>query len=254
MNRVTKGVAIPSLRPLSTLSARRIRVGTDLLVTTANPSAVSVGARIVAINAAAAHGISGNTRWATSAPARIVSGSPTNSSRVGRPASPSTSRSRTVEASENSSRASVNSVTVRTTSLVTDSGRTFSPAGPRTAPAATNTIGPEIHQRSSFDATSVYATTTTARAVRPPIGSPLPRRPIARHRTESPPRADPRGHDPDSNVPAPQPRAPRSAGGRRHRYPITRRTRCPHDSTKPLPHLRESRRPDSRVSSALTPP
>ena len=30
MNRVTSGVAIPSLRPLSTLSARRIRTGTAL--------------------------------------------------------------------------------------------------------------------------------------------------------------------------------------------------------------------------------
>ncbi len=55
MNRVTNGVAIPSLRPLSTFSARRIRAGTDLLVTTARPSAASVGARMVATSAAAAH-------------------------------------------------------------------------------------------------------------------------------------------------------------------------------------------------------
>ena len=104
MNTVTKGVTIPSLRPLSTLSARRIRMGTTLFVTTANPSAVSVGARITAINAAAAQGISGNTRWASSAPARMVSGNPTNSSREGIPAPPSTSRNRTVEASENNTR------------------------------------------------------------------------------------------------------------------------------------------------------
>jgi hypothetical protein len=62
MNRVTSGVAIPSLRPLSTLSARRIRTGTALLVTTARPSAASVGARIAATNAAAAHPTLGNTR------------------------------------------------------------------------------------------------------------------------------------------------------------------------------------------------
>ena len=34
-------------------------------------------------------------------------------------------------------------------------GRTSSPPGPRIAPAATNTIGPVIHHRSSLDATSV---------------------------------------------------------------------------------------------------
>ena len=62
MKRVTSGVAIPSLRPLSTLSARRIRTGTALLVTTARPSAASVGARMAAINAAAAHPTPGNMR------------------------------------------------------------------------------------------------------------------------------------------------------------------------------------------------
>jgi hypothetical protein len=62
MKRVTNGVAMPSLRPLSTFSARRIRTGTALLVTTASPSAASVGARMVAIKAAAAHPTSGNVR------------------------------------------------------------------------------------------------------------------------------------------------------------------------------------------------
>ena len=94
-------------------------------------------------------------RRANNAPATIVSGSPTNNSRDGSPASPSTSRSRTVEASENSSSASVTSVMVSTASLANDNGRTSSPAGPSTVPAATNTIGPEINHRSSFDATSV---------------------------------------------------------------------------------------------------
>ena len=126
-----------------------------MLVTTAIPSAVSVGAKMQAINAAAAHPASGNTRWASRPPATMVSGSPTNSRRRGRSESPSTSRSRTVEASENSSKASVSSVTVRTVSSPTVSGRTANPAGPRTAPAATKTIGPVIHHRSSFDATTV---------------------------------------------------------------------------------------------------
>ncbi len=155
MKRVTNGVTIPSLRPLSTFSARRIRTGTDLLVTTARPSAASVGARMVATKAAAPHPTAGNVRYASTAPATIVSGSPTNSSRLGRAASPSTSRSRTVDASANSSRASVSSVMVRTASLPNENGSTPNPPGPRIAPTATNTIGPVIHQRSSFDATRV---------------------------------------------------------------------------------------------------
>ena len=51
---MTNGVAIPSLRPLSTFSARRILAGTAGFVTTASPRAASVGARIDAISAAAA--------------------------------------------------------------------------------------------------------------------------------------------------------------------------------------------------------
>ena len=60
-NRVTNGVAIPSLRPLSTFSARRILAGTAGFVTTARPRAASVGARIDAISAAAAHPASGKS-------------------------------------------------------------------------------------------------------------------------------------------------------------------------------------------------
>jgi hypothetical protein len=154
MKMVTNGVAIPSLSPLSTLSARWIRTGTAGSVTTAMPSATSVGARIVAINAAAAHPIPGNTRCASTVPATTVSGSPMNRSRVGRPASPSTSRSRIVAASENSSNASVCSVAVRTAWLDIETGSVSRPAGPRIVPTATNTIGPVIHHRASLDATS----------------------------------------------------------------------------------------------------
>ena len=155
MNRVTNGVAIPSFSPLSTLSARRMRTGTALLVTTAIPSAVSVGAKMAATSAAGPHPTSGNMTWATSAPAAIVSGKPMNSSRDGTLASPSTSRSRTVDASENSRMASVSSVTVRTASLVTDTARTLNPAGPSRTPAATKTMGALIHHRCSFEATRV---------------------------------------------------------------------------------------------------
>jgi hypothetical protein len=44
-------------------------------------------------------------------------------------------------------------VMVRTASLVSE--KNIQPAGTKDAPAAANTIGPVIHHRSSFDATSV---------------------------------------------------------------------------------------------------
>jgi len=59
---------------------------------------------------------------------------------LGRPSSPSTSRSRTVDASENRSRArSVHDV--RTVSLVSERGKHPARPRPRIAPAATNTMG-----------------------------------------------------------------------------------------------------------------
>ena len=45
MNRVTSGVTIPSFRPLSTFSARRMRTGTRGLLKIGSPRAASVGAR-----------------------------------------------------------------------------------------------------------------------------------------------------------------------------------------------------------------
>ena len=48
----TKGVAIPSLSPLSTFSTRRTRAGTRLSWTIGAPSAASVGATAAAITAA----------------------------------------------------------------------------------------------------------------------------------------------------------------------------------------------------------
>ena len=48
----TIGVAIPSLRPLSTVISRRTRAGTTGLVTTGTPSAASVGASAAATSRA----------------------------------------------------------------------------------------------------------------------------------------------------------------------------------------------------------
>ena len=80
---VTNGVAMPSFSPLSMLSARRIRTGTALSVTTAIPSAASVGASTAAMRAASAQVSPGNTSIATTAPSTRVRSSPTLSSRAG---------------------------------------------------------------------------------------------------------------------------------------------------------------------------
>ena len=58
-NTVTNGVAMPSFSPLSMFSARRMRTGTARSVTTAMPSAASVGARTEAMSAAPAQPSSG---------------------------------------------------------------------------------------------------------------------------------------------------------------------------------------------------
>jgi hypothetical protein len=161
-NSVTNGVAIPSLRPLSTFRARRIRAGTAGFTTTANPSAASVGARIVATSAAAAHPASGTSTFAAIVPRTIVSGRPTNSSRTGRRASPSTSRSRTVAASANSRIPSVSSVTTSVVSVSRLDVTMPVTLGPRRKPAATKKIGAVMSERSRRDAMRPYATNTIA--------------------------------------------------------------------------------------------
>ncbi len=153
-NNARNGVASPSLSPLSTFSARRMRTGTAGSVKTARPSAASVGARIVPMTAAAAQPSAWNIRPATSVPRAIVSGSPSRSSRPGSWTSPSTSRNLTVEASANSKRASVSSVNVSEASSPIRNGRTFRTLGPSSKPAVMNTIGAVIDQRSSFEAVS----------------------------------------------------------------------------------------------------
>ena len=80
---MTNGVTMPSFRPLSTLSARRILTGTARFVKIASPSAESVGARIEAMSAAAAHPAAGNNTAPIRVPSAIVSGRPINRSRMG---------------------------------------------------------------------------------------------------------------------------------------------------------------------------
>ena len=70
MNAVTAGVAIPSLRPLSTFSERRMERGSDSSDTTLALSAASVGAKTAPSKAASSHGRSVRSIAARPAPSR----------------------------------------------------------------------------------------------------------------------------------------------------------------------------------------
>ncbi len=153
-NRVTRGVASPSLSPLSTLRARRIRPGTERSENTPSPRAASVGARMLATSAAAAQVRPGTSHAAVSVPAMTVSGKPMRSNRAGRPGSSRRSFQRKVAASAKSRTARVTSVTTFATSVSRETSNIPRPAGPISAPAATKTIGAVIDHRSKRPATS----------------------------------------------------------------------------------------------------
>ena len=68
MSAVTIGVAMPSLRPLSTLSERRMLSGSDSSETTAALSAASVGASTAPSSAASSHGRSAKSAAASPKP------------------------------------------------------------------------------------------------------------------------------------------------------------------------------------------
>ena len=80
----TTGSTIPSLRPLSTFNAWRIRTGTIRLETTDWPSAASVGASMAARRNAVAHDIAGNKTIAATPPNRMINGNPTINMRCGK--------------------------------------------------------------------------------------------------------------------------------------------------------------------------
>ena len=112
--RTTAGRRSPSLSPLSTLSPWRIRSGTRSSLTTACPSAASVGARTTPRITASQNERTPKIAAAAIAPSAIVSGRPMPSSRSGTP----TARRRCLrsirDASQNSTSASVASASVRT--------------------------------------------------------------------------------------------------------------------------------------------
>ena len=107
----TAGSANPSLTPLSTINALRKRSGTRRLVTTAWPSAASVGARIAAKRAISQPDQSGIKKRPAMYPKSIASGNPIPNIRSGTRAFARTSRARSIAASANSTSTRVISAT-----------------------------------------------------------------------------------------------------------------------------------------------
>ena len=166
---VTTGVAMPSLRPLSTFRVVRTRDGTDLLVTTGRLSAASVGARMVATRAASAQVAEGCTRWKATAPRTMVNGRPMASRRSGSPAWRRSCPGPIVDASANSSNASVSSARTRTSGPPGAGLSTSSANGPSSRPARVKTRGPPTDSCSSFPATSAYPIATRPRSTSPSV-------------------------------------------------------------------------------------
>ena len=155
----TTGTTSPSLRPDSTFNASRSRAGTLSSERTALPSAASVGARTAARSSAWAHGQSSNSRRFTSAPARIVSGSPIPSSRPGIAMNRRTRGSDNRLASLNRMTASVTSAR-RPTAPISAPTSTM-PSADRAAPVATKTIGIVSGEESSRRETAAKASRVT---------------------------------------------------------------------------------------------
>ena len=174
---------MPSLSPLSTLSPCRIREGTLGSVTTACPSAASVGASTIASKTASMNASSPSTATPASAPATIVSGSPIASRRSGTTYSRRKTARSMRDASEKSTTVNVASAIQRTVEL-----SIVGSSQPRTSPLtrmppATNTIAAVMMVPESRRETAAYTITRSASATRPEppnaqasvIRRPLPR-------------------------------------------------------------------------------
>src|ERR1700749_4639617 len=162
----TNGVAIPSLRPLSTLISRRILAGTSGLAIMPAPSAASVGASAAPTSSASQMPALRSRANASSAPRPIVTGSAAPSSRRYRPESARSSCSQTREASENRTRARVNSARVLISSLLGVTPRTASGPWVSSSPASTNVIGAGTSNRSSRADSVPHPNTRTATIAR----------------------------------------------------------------------------------------
>ena len=158
---------MPSLSPLSTLRPWRTREGIRGSVTTACPSAASVGASTIASNTASINASCPNTATPARAPATIVSGSPIASRRRGTTYSRRSAARSIREASEKSTTVNVASATQRTESLPIDASSQPRTSALATMPPATNTIAGVITDPRSRRETAAYARTRSAIATRP---------------------------------------------------------------------------------------
>ncbi len=122
-----------------------MRTGRRGDVTTAWPSAASVGARMIARRSASGHARSPSSATPTTRPARIVSGRPIPSRRAGIPSVRRSAFRSMRDASEKRTTASVASASVLTSMPVAAGSTRPSASTPTTSPAAVKTIGAVIH-------------------------------------------------------------------------------------------------------------
>ena len=118
----------------------RIRGGTRGSVTTAWPSAASVGANTIARITASPKVNGPKTAAAAAAPSAIVSGRPMARRRTGTPNSCRSCPKSMREASQKSTSANVASASVRTVELVLSMSTSPSTLGPTSRPTTTNSI------------------------------------------------------------------------------------------------------------------
>ena len=163
METVTMGVAMPSLRPLSTLSARRSRIGIRSSLMTCKLNAASVGASDAPRNSASPQGRSKSSP-AMTAPSTTLRGKPMPRRRTGRVVSARSLLTLTRAASANSSSASVTSAMTWTDDASMSTGSGPQSALPRRYPAAANTSGPVTFRRARAPDSTAQAKTSTARA------------------------------------------------------------------------------------------
>ena len=161
----TSGATMPSLSPLSTLRVRRIRLGTNRLVTMPAPSPASVGARHAAARTANHTPSPPKTRRTASAPRTTVKGSPIPSKRAGTPTSWRSDVNRRRAESEKRIRTKVISAVIRMVVADNEMWKVWS--APKVRPPSVNTIGEVMPIRSAGPETTVHSTTrvpTTARS------------------------------------------------------------------------------------------
>ena len=149
------GTQMPSFRPLSTFRPWRISSGTDSLVTTALPSAASVGASMVASRAMVNRDRLSTSSTPTPKPSTMVNGRPISSNRAGSPAVFFNTLMSAPAASVNSTIASVTSARLRIVSPSVSHDSRSRPRGPTSRPKQVNTIGPLIQVRSTAPATEL---------------------------------------------------------------------------------------------------